>query len=278
MTVTLPWSDSPATSAVHVRARHVNELRNTVDRNRRAANLSAVAWTDNPVSSAAHIRSVHFTEIRAAIPSSVPIGAWSMGNPPSSSRQVSARDMNDLRGWVDQFSQSLGFPPGPDPVPQGITSFTFDPDSTPQSIIDSAWVQDIVTLSGQNSGPLRVRAIVTKGNQNYQAYQSAFQLYANRGLETFAVLDNAFDPQGGSHGLVTDRLTTQGGLSNPYIDDFSSQAEGFAGALLLSGLRNYFVWNEPNNDAATNNDFIPLDRRCNTSISSRRCCTRPTGA
>ncbi len=125
------WTDNPATSGTHIRPRHINELRRTVDRNRRAANLSAYPWNDNPVSITTHIRAAHFNEIRAAIPSSVSIGNWSVGHPPASTRQVSARDINDLRGWVDQFSRSLNLPTGPDPVPQGVTSFTVDENSGP---------------------------------------------------------------------------------------------------------------------------------------------------
>lgn len=131
--VALPWSDSPVTSSTHIRARHVNELRRTVDRNRRAANFLPITWHNDPARLTTPIRALHFNELHDAIPSAITAGGWSYGSPPAGggARPISARDMNDLRRWVDTWSQQLGFPTGPDPVPQGVTSFTVDENSGP---------------------------------------------------------------------------------------------------------------------------------------------------
>jgi len=71
--------------------------------------LQRYLWTDDPVTTSTHIRAVHFTELRAAIQDlwthagqgTVP--NWSAGSAPSPSRQISARDINDLRTWVNQY-------------------------------------------------------------------------------------------------------------------------------------------------------------------------------
>lgn len=107
--MTTSWTDNPATSTTHIRTVHINELRNAVDKDLTAVGLPTYAWTDNPVTTTTHIRAVHFTEIRTAIQTlwthagqgTVP--NWSVGSAPSPSRQISARDMNDLRTWVDQY-------------------------------------------------------------------------------------------------------------------------------------------------------------------------------
>jgi hypothetical protein len=107
------WSDDPATSSTHIRAAHISELRRTVDVFRAQAGLPSMAWTDNPVTDATHIRAQHFNELRSAIQDLWTyhgFGAlpnWSVGTAPSSSRQVSARDMNDLRSWVNRADPPL---------------------------------------------------------------------------------------------------------------------------------------------------------------------------
>jgi hypothetical protein len=104
------WTDNPAKPSTHVRAVHINELRSGVDNLRTSppCSLGGYPWTDNPVSTTTHIRAVHFTELRNAIQdvwNCHTMGAvpnWSVGSAPSPSRQISARDMNDLRSWVDK--------------------------------------------------------------------------------------------------------------------------------------------------------------------------------
>jgi hypothetical protein len=104
------WTDNPATPAVHVRATHINELRSNVNSARAAAGLSAYNWTDGAtLDTTKYIRAVHFTELRSAIQDlwnhanmgSIP--NWSVGSPPSTSREVSARAINDLRNWYDLY-------------------------------------------------------------------------------------------------------------------------------------------------------------------------------
>lgn len=254
----LSWTDNPATNNTHVRAVHINELRRTINRNRRAASLALFVWSDGPfVSGAVRIRAVHFNEIRAAIPPSVPLGSWSVGSAPSPSRQVSARDINDLRRWVDQFSASVGLSAGPDPVPQGVTSFTVDENSAPPNyvMVDSNWIQDILNLgpNAQGGGPLRlrseVRATLSTGVVPTGAFVTAFQRYASAGIAPCALLSRAFDFPGSP---VNPYDQNQGltGLTNPYIDHFATTAENFANQVKLAGgldAMSYFIWNEPNN-------------------------------
>ncbi|MCL5075736.1 MAG: hypothetical protein M1136_08865 [Chloroflexi bacterium] len=108
------WTDHPATSNTHIRAVHINELRSAVDCNRSAYGLPGYAWTDVPVSSSIPIRAIHFNEIRTAIQdlwnrkSMGTIPNWSVGSAPSSSRPISARDINDLRGWLNQYENTGG--------------------------------------------------------------------------------------------------------------------------------------------------------------------------
>lgn len=110
------WTDDPATTSTHIRVLHITELRRTVEFFRAKAGLPTVTWTDDPVTSGTHIRAVHFTELRSAIQDlwtyhgqgSLP--NWSVGSAPSPSRQISARDMNDLRSWINTI----------DPPPLGI--------------------------------------------------------------------------------------------------------------------------------------------------------------
>jgi hypothetical protein len=109
------WTDNAANPSTRIRAVHINELRSAVDRLRTTppCAFSPYPWTDNPVGATTHIRTVHFTELRTAIQdvwTCHSLGAlpnWSVGSPPSPSRQVSARDINDVRGWVDRVD-----PPG----------------------------------------------------------------------------------------------------------------------------------------------------------------------
>ncbi len=109
------WTDNAANVSTRVRAVHINELRSAVDSLRTAppCNLSPYSWTDNPISASTRIRAMHFTQLRSAIQevwNCHNLGAlpnWSVGSEPAPSRHISARDINDLRGWVDTID-----PPG----------------------------------------------------------------------------------------------------------------------------------------------------------------------
>lgn len=276
--VALPWSDAPATSSTHIRARHIAELRRTVDRNRRAASLAPVTWTDNPVTSATHIRATHFNEVRSAIPSSVPIGNWSVGTPPSGGRQVSARDINDLRGWVDAWSQSLHLPTGPDPVPQGVTSFTVDENSGPNFVqIDQTWINDILELGPGLTlgGPLNLRAdIRATAATNVvptSAYASAFNPYRQSGIVSTGLLTRQFDIPGGGDNPYSENDPIIG-MTNSYIDHFVARAKTVAGQIAADGVGAYIVWNEPNNGtpptqgALAAQNFAALLYQCYTNL------------
>lgn len=101
------WTDDPANTSIHIRTIHVNELRGAVDTLRSDVSLPAYTWTDNPVSTTTHMRAIHFTELRSALndvwtaKGMGPMPNWSLGSAPNTGRQISARDMNDLRHWVN---------------------------------------------------------------------------------------------------------------------------------------------------------------------------------
>jgi len=118
------WSDPTVNSTTHIRSVHVNQARSVVDQNRVAAGLGAYAWTDHTVTNLTHVRAVHFTELRSAIQdlwNHVGLGAlpnWSYGSPPAagSGRPISARDITDLRSWIQRYQDYLG--KSYDPAPQ----------------------------------------------------------------------------------------------------------------------------------------------------------------
>lgn len=108
------WTDDPSTSSTHIRAIHINELRRAVNFYFSGAGFSPFAWTDGPwVTISRHFRAVHFTEMQSAIQqlwnykSLGPLPNWSVGTAPSTSRQVSARDVNDLRSWLNTYDPGL---------------------------------------------------------------------------------------------------------------------------------------------------------------------------
>jgi hypothetical protein len=107
------WSDDPTTSNTRIRVAHIGELRRTIDFYRARAGLPTMTWTDNPVSTTIHFRWIHFTELRSAVQDlwmHAGLGTlptWSVGSAPSSNRQTSARDINDLRVWVNTVDPPL---------------------------------------------------------------------------------------------------------------------------------------------------------------------------
>lgn len=108
------YTDNPVSTSIHVRIIHINELRNYIDGYLEAVGHAGWSWSDgNPISTTTHIRSQHFTEIQAAIQWLWTNGAhgdlgtipqWSYGSTPSEGRHVSARDMNDLRNWLNYYA------------------------------------------------------------------------------------------------------------------------------------------------------------------------------
>lgn len=118
-----PWTNDPATSTTHVRAVHVNELRSAIDTLNSAVGIAPVSWQDgSSVSTDTHIRAGHFTQLQNAIQAlwtyygqgSLP--QWTAGSDPSTSRQILASDINDLRSWVttvDPPAAKRGFHCGP---------------------------------------------------------------------------------------------------------------------------------------------------------------------
>lgn len=101
------WTDYPVSTSTHIRTIHINELRDAVDTLRSEVSLAPYTWTDNPVSTTTHIRAIHFNELRSALDDvwtakgMGPMPNWSVGTAPNTGRQISARDTNDLRAWVD---------------------------------------------------------------------------------------------------------------------------------------------------------------------------------
>lgn len=252
------WTDNPATNSTPIRVIHINELRRTVDRNRNAATLTAYPWWDGPqVSALIPIRARHFTEIRDAITQYMPLGNWSVGTAPAAdgTRPMSARDINDLRTWTDQFSAAVGLPSGPAVDPQGVTSFSFDPTQTPNQIVDNTWIDNIVGLRTARTPTIQVRSIVRAGDnsQYYSGFSRAFQAYASFSVPTYAIVDTGFHAQGSSGYTINDPIVN---LTNPYITDYSNYLQSFAAAMVPAGQTNYFIWNEPNDSNSAN--YVPI--------------------
>lgn len=210
------WTDSPATSATHIRAVHINELRRTVDADRAAAGLAPYTWSDGPgVSTETHIRAVHFTEIRAAIEQYMTLPNWSVGTAPSSSRQVSARDMNDLRNWTDQFSTAVGKPTGPDPWSCGQANPIkgVDVSSNNQSQIQTTAYWTTVQSMGY-SGFAFIKA--TEGTTYVNPYLSGAWSAANQVLGSGNVyLYHFLDWQYSGKAQADNFYTNIKGLTNP---------------------------------------------------------------
>ena len=104
------WTDDPLGTTTHIRSRHINELRRTVDARRAQAGMTPYPWSDGTtVGVNTHIRATHFTEIKIAIEQYTgSLGNWTAGNAPSPNRQVKVSGVSDLRGWADYFSAVLG--------------------------------------------------------------------------------------------------------------------------------------------------------------------------
>lgn len=113
------WTDHPVTTETPIKAVHINELRQEIDRLRQRVGLSAPTWTDDPViAGRTTIKAAHFLELRAALRDiwdqigrgCLPL--WMAGSPPSPGRLIFASDMNDLRqhatlDWPDTERPAL---------------------------------------------------------------------------------------------------------------------------------------------------------------------------
>jgi hypothetical protein len=138
---------------------------------------------------------------------------------------------------------------------QGIVSFSFDPASGNK--ISDAWCADLDVLRGAGQ-KLRVRTQISAGPANslpIPGYQAAVKAWTDHGHDVAGVLSLEFDPP--HAGLdpakkkrvcyPNEPLGFKGDpLLNPYIDDATRRAEQFAQQLAPSGLKTYWVWNEPN--------------------------------
>jgi len=195
------WTDNPATTSTHIRTIHINELRGAVNTDRAAVRLAAYPWTDDPVTTSTHIRAVHFLELRTAIQELWfikrlgPLPNLSVGTPPMSSRQVSARDINDLRGWLDTYDRS----PAPGD-PQGIVSFAYDPTAgpghTPAAVSDEFCIDVAnLTLPSQPKFLIRTRIIADPGNSvSYSGYEGAMGVWGGHGFASVGgILTSDFD-------------------------------------------------------------------------------------
>src|SRR5579859_5771246 len=188
------WTDpNPSAFITHIRFVHMKELRTTVDRNRSNAGLGAYPWTDPVLNSATRFKAAHFLDVRSAIQqyTGITLSDWQYGSPPVAfvlGRPVSVRDLIDLRNWTNQFSVARGFPTGPAPDPQGISSFTFAPRSVPQAIADDTWVADVIALETQQVPLIRLRAQIYDNPANYDGYQLAFQTYTRHNVSPYALL------------------------------------------------------------------------------------------
>jgi hypothetical protein len=238
-----------------------------VNADRAACQLPAYVFTDDPVDATKHIRAVHWIELRYAIQDlwtcknlqSLPM--WSVGSAPSSSRQISIRDLTDLQYWLTTFESS------PNPVvfkpiifpsaAQGIISFSYDPTST--GMVDAKWCDDLKALHGPGT-PLLVRTTITAnqttnqlGSAGYPEYIRAIKTWAGEGFSIGGVLPYEFDlvntPVNPNPYCPNGALGKGGDpLLNDYIDDYRFRVQDFVTTLAPAGLTTYWVWNEPNLD------------------------------
>jgi|GEM_PF-5941011 len=125
------WTDPNPTTSTHIRAVQLNELRNTVNRNRAMAGLSKYPWSDGAVvSGLTHIRAPHFSEIRPAIQQYMALGNWTVGSAPSSGRQVSARHQRS-QGMGGRVLERARPPHRPCARPAGRRVLHLRPDDQP---------------------------------------------------------------------------------------------------------------------------------------------------
>jgi len=257
------WTDDPATSSTHIRTVHINELRTAVNNDRSLSRLPAYAWTDNPIGAGTHIRAVHFIELRYAIQdlwnskNMGPLFDWSVGSPPSSSRQISARDINDLRHWVNDFENLAQWHHLPAlRTAQGGAGHRLLPPTTPTRLAASTrrWCNALKTLRGPGASLLVRTKIVANqttnalGSPGYPEYIGGIQTWVQQGFGVGGVLPYEFDYVTG--GSCPNAALGKNGdlLLNDYIDDYRFRAQDFVTALAPKGLTTYWVWNEPNLD------------------------------
>lgn len=256
------WTDNPVVSGeTRIRALHLNQVRTAVNSLRQVAGLHQVDWTDDPiVVGEVPFKAVHFNELAGAIQdlwlrrSLGRLPSWTVGSPPSTQRTIRASDMNDLRAWVNTYeSSSTALDP------QGIVSFSYDP-NTPSAIITQAWVDDAIAIGDALPHQdtllirtnIRARQDTNAISQYYDEYADALSLWSSNGFDVAALFTNEFD--------VWDKidfdnpfdyhpnhiLDQNGGQANKYILHYASKAAAFASAMSGTGLKTFWLWNEPN--------------------------------
>lgn len=168
------WTDPNLTIQTRIRAVHINELRSVVSQNRTAAGLAPYAWTDSPAWYGARIRAAHFAELRTAIQDlwtylamgSIP--NWSVGSAPSASRQVSLRDTEDLRNWIDAYQTAAGYSYGPLVPVTGTIRGLHLPAGGSQGDLTTA--QSAAATSFNPGLVVVLSSFVTGGNPNWITY------------------------------------------------------------------------------------------------------------
>lgn len=162
---------------------------------------------------------------------------------------MSARDINDLRTWVNQYENAPGIPD-----PQGIVSFCYDPDVP--AIVTDAWCDNVSGLKTAGQKLLIRTNIKSRSSDNallatdvIGGYQSGLDVWTGRGYGGLVggVLTAEFDRPSGIPGNPQPNTPPTGEtpLSNPYIDDFANRAYLFAQQVAPKGMRTFWVWNEP---------------------------------
>jgi hypothetical protein len=242
------------------------QRRQSIDAARAAAGLDGYPWseplTTNPPTP---IRSVHFNELRVAVQDLCmrkrlgTIPNWTNGTQPGSQRSIAVTDETDPTSWESAYKNSQN-----KVASQGIVSLSFDPlVINPSGFqgpyqITSDWVTNIYALKPNNAA-LMIRTNITSNRVNNQMtegsieeYGHAVEKYNARNMPVAGVLAGEFDrfdlivPGDRTTYCPNRGLGYQGDLlKNEYIDHFVARAVAFASGVSSSGLKTFWIWNEP---------------------------------
>jgi hypothetical protein len=237
-------------------------------RERAAAKLNPFRWAegdDSEVSTSSRIRAPHFGEARTAIQELWlrkrlgPLPQWTVGATPNDERQFSARDINDLRSWVDNYAASTNGIDG-----QGMYSLGYYPnDAQHRGVLPGPlWIDDLDALR-PTSPRLRIRMLVNQRDDggsplvdNGRNGEASDRWYDRNYFPGF-ILTRELKPTSGANASPA-----PGGFgkTNSYITDFAQRAADLAAVTYAERARTFWIWNEPNLVEVTSGNEPPENK------------------